>query len=146
MSHGLEKVFQRLEGDALENAVTRFLGWRLPNDFEPDGGVSFVYRGGISSWPCGTNLLTAAQAREMLRFVLNADEAQKREATTVVASEMLRLIEQLCQDLNEAHDELMVAQGLPREQAKRSDWPEWSSPSNSIRWAERLLGKSLGKT
>lgn len=57
-----------------------------------------------------------------------------------------QLIEQLCKDLNEAHDELMVAQGVSRDDAKRYDWPEWTPQANSIRAAERLLGKRLAKT
>ena len=78
MSHGLENVFKRLREDAINHAVDRFLAWRLPQDFAPDGGVSFKPPIGSESWPTGTNLLTAAQAREMLRCVLNADEAEKR--------------------------------------------------------------------
>lgn len=56
------------------------------------------------------------------------------------------LIEQLCKDLNQAHDELMLAQGATREQAAKLDWPEWTPQANSIRAAERLLGKRLAKT
>ena len=58
--------------------------------------------------------------------------------------ELERLIEQLCTDLNEAHDEIMELQGC--NEPKAYDWPEWSSQANSIRWAERLLGKGLAKT
>ena len=54
------------------------------------------------------------------------------------------LIEQLCRDLNQAHDELMNAQG--RWDAASLDWPEWTPQANSIREAERLLGKRLAKT
>ncbi len=56
------------------------------------------------------------------------------------------LIEQLCRDLNGAHDELMVQQGVPRDEAKKYDWPEWSPQANSIREAEKLLGQRLAKT
>lgn len=51
-------------------AVDRFLGWRLPDDFFPDCGISFKPLGYPNGWPIGTNLLTAAQAREMLAYVL----------------------------------------------------------------------------
>ena len=56
--------------------VSRFLTWRLPDDFAPDGGVSFVKPNHPNSWPVGTNLLTATQARQMLEHVLetSADE------------------------------------------------------------------------
>lgn len=50
--------------------VDRFLSWRLPDDFNPDCGVSFVKPNHPTSWPVGTNLLTATQARQMLEHVL----------------------------------------------------------------------------
>lgn len=61
-----------------DEMVTRFLGWRLPDDFYPDGGVTFdrTVNGGPRPkewWPVGTNLLTADQAKAMLEYVL-ADE------------------------------------------------------------------------
>lgn len=46
--------------------VDRFLGWKLPKDFAPDGGISFKES---AWWPVGTNLLTADQAKEMLQHV-----------------------------------------------------------------------------
>lgn len=56
-----------------------------------------------------------------------------------------RLIEQLCKDLNQAHDEIMLAQGWARKDAAL-DWPAWTPQANSIRWAETMLGKKLAKT
>jgi len=53
--------------------VDRFLSWRIPNDFNPDGGISFVRPMHQSGWPVGTNLLTATQAREMLEHVLEEE-------------------------------------------------------------------------
>ena len=52
--------------------VDRFLGWKLPRDFSPDCGVSFtpVRHGDLVSWPIGTNLLSADQARQMFEYVL----------------------------------------------------------------------------
>ena len=62
--------------DMIEQAVTRFLSWKLPKDFHPDGGVVFIPTKGRGydspHWPCGTNLLNAQQARDMLRHVLAA--------------------------------------------------------------------------
>jgi hypothetical protein len=56
--------------------VNRFLGWTLPDNFNPDGGVAFVkienpetlheYR----YQPSGTNLLDATQAEAMVRYML----------------------------------------------------------------------------
>jgi len=53
-----------------EEMVTRFLGWKLPQDFNPDGGVTFKPINHPACWPVGTNLLTAVQARAMLEHVL----------------------------------------------------------------------------
>jgi len=58
-----------------DEMVSRFLAWRLPNDFGPDCGVSFDGRrddewNKNKTWPIGTNLLTAEQAKAMLEHVL----------------------------------------------------------------------------
>lgn len=57
----------------LEQMVSRFLAWRLPQDFQPDAGITFkpvdhpdAY---THLWPAGTNLLTAYQAKAMLEHV-----------------------------------------------------------------------------
>lgn len=60
-----------------EDMVARFLTWKLPPDFWPDGNVCFndaAARAG--SWPVGTNLLTAVQARAMLEHVLGVPAAE----------------------------------------------------------------------
>ena len=48
----------------VKEMVNRFLCWKLPKDFAPDGGISFKES---AWWPVGTNLLTADQAKEMLQ-------------------------------------------------------------------------------
>ena len=50
-----------------EEMVGRFLSWKLPKDFAPDGGISFKES---AWWPSGTNLLHAGQAKEMLQEVV----------------------------------------------------------------------------
>jgi len=62
---------------SIDEIVNRFLGWKLPKDFCPDAGISFKptkpYEGdeyGNSWWPIGTNLLTADQARAMVKYML----------------------------------------------------------------------------
>ena len=57
--------------------VNRFLSWRLPNDFAPDAGISF--NPGPTQhlphcWPTGTCLFTAAQAEQMVRYMLDAPQ------------------------------------------------------------------------
>lgn len=54
-------------------------------------------------------------------------------------------LEQACRDLNAAHDKIVQLQDADAE-ARSHDWPEWSSPANTIRWTERLLDKRLAKT
>ena len=56
-----------MDKQQIEHMVSRFLGWKLPEDFSPDGGVSYDKP---STWyPVGTNLLTATQAREMIEYI-----------------------------------------------------------------------------
>lgn len=55
-----------------------------------------------------------------------------------------QLIEQLCRDLNQAHDELMKMQEV--QDPSVVDWPEWTPQANSIRAAETMLGRKLAKT
>lgn len=56
--------------------VDRFLQWRLPADFNPDGGITFepiASRGTPYEFrrqPVGTNLLCAQQAETMIRFLV----------------------------------------------------------------------------
>ena len=58
--------------DQIKHMVDRFLRWPIPADFSPDGGISVAgpnYAPGVEWSPCGTNLLTAAQAEEMIRYM-----------------------------------------------------------------------------
>lgn len=62
-------------------AVERFLQWKLPHDFNPDGGITFqpefnreyMAKQGkppMRHEPTGTNLLTATQAKQMVEYIL----------------------------------------------------------------------------
>lgn len=53
--------------DQIKHMVDRFLGWNLPADFTPDGGVHFSR---ATAAPSGTNLLTATQAEAMVRHMV----------------------------------------------------------------------------
>lgn len=77
---------------------------------------------------------------------LAAIESAAHEATAKMLVDWAVMIEQFCRDLNAAHDEILRAQGVASERFNNFDWPEWSGPANSIRWAERTLGKRLSKT
>ncbi len=67
----------------IKHMVDRFLSWRLPYDFHPDGGVSAKrpnYGPGVDWTPTGTNLLDATQADAMVRHMVDGmpdlDEAR----------------------------------------------------------------------
>jgi hypothetical protein len=57
-----------------DEMVSRFLNWRVPQDFCPGSGVSFKPLENPLLWPTGTDLLHAGQAKAMLEHVLAAPE------------------------------------------------------------------------
>jgi hypothetical protein len=64
------------ERPSIKTIVDRFLGWSLPENFNPDAGISFkpIYNEGTPYQnrhrPIGTNLLDAEQARQMFEYLL----------------------------------------------------------------------------
>lgn len=64
--------------DQIKHMANRFLGWNIPADFSPDGGVSFdgwIGNKGIEGREyrrhlVGTNLLNADQAEAMVRYMV----------------------------------------------------------------------------
>jgi len=62
----------------IDEIVERFLSWKLPEDFNPDAGISFtppeelypLIENPDHLWPTGTNLLDADQARAMIEYLL----------------------------------------------------------------------------
>lgn len=60
----------------IKHMVDRFLAWRLPENFNPDGGVSFSPTFNehtdhpMRNKPSGTNLLDATQAEAMVRHMI----------------------------------------------------------------------------
>lgn len=65
----------------IKHMVERFLSWRLPDNFNPDGGISFqpVVNLGTEHQhrlqPTGTNLFDYRQAEEMVRHMVDGMEA-----------------------------------------------------------------------
>ena len=70
-------------------------------------------------------------------------ETEAAASNAGAVGELRDAVEQMCADLNQAHNEVCKMQGIDPE---RHDWPEWTPQANSIRWAERHLGKRLAKT
>lgn len=56
----------------IKHMVDRFLNWNLPENFNPDAGVSYARPNYPASWPgpMGTNLLDAQQADAMVRHMI----------------------------------------------------------------------------
>jgi hypothetical protein len=65
-----------LPEDQIKHMVDRFLGWKLPGNFNPDGGVSFKKTFNESTAhpmkhePSGTNLFDANQVDGMVRHMI----------------------------------------------------------------------------
>lgn len=66
--------------ELIKEMARRFLSWRLPADFAPDGGISFKPTFNehtahpMLHEPTGTNLFTATQAEAMIRHMIGAAE------------------------------------------------------------------------
>lgn len=60
----------------IKQMVERFLSWKLPEDFQPDAGISFKREfNENTAWPMkhepvGTNLFTYTQAESMVRYMV----------------------------------------------------------------------------
>lgn len=63
--------------EQIKYMVDRFLGWKLPENFSPDGGVSFKRTCNehtahpSKNEPSGTNLFDSTQAHAMVRYMLD---------------------------------------------------------------------------
>ena len=66
--------------EQIDKMVDRFLGWKIPKDFCPDAGISFEPEHSVDYMaskgkppmrhePVGTNLFTADQAKEMIKYM-----------------------------------------------------------------------------
>lgn len=62
--------------DQIKHMVSRFLNWKLPETFNPDGGISFQKMINENTpWPhksepVGTNLFDWQQAEAMVRYMI----------------------------------------------------------------------------
>ena len=77
-------------GVDIKAAAARLMGWRLPDDFYPDCFVTFDRERAAKngSWPTGTNLLTYAQAEEMLKYAF-AEQLSRTHAADGTVGEKL---------------------------------------------------------
>jgi hypothetical protein len=71
--------------EQIKHMADRFLGWKLPDNFSPDGGVSFKRTFNdhlptpMKREPSGTNLLDATQADAMVRYMIEGMPAAEVE-------------------------------------------------------------------
>lgn len=63
--------------EQIKHMTERFLGWKLPENFNPDAGISFNPEYHTHPWPTvarhepiGTNLFDYTQAEAMVRHML----------------------------------------------------------------------------
>ena len=67
--------------EQIKYMVQRFLGWKLPTDFNPDNGISFERTVPHPACPpVGTNLFSADQADAMVRYMVEGMPLVKAEA------------------------------------------------------------------
>lgn len=102
-----------------DEMVSRFLSWKLPKDFYPDSFISFdrekhdAWGGYPNSWPTGTNLLHAEQAKEMLQHVLgNTSPPLQADAKVPQGWKLVRVGLDIDDAMGEAgHAEIVKAGG-----------------------------------
>jgi hypothetical protein len=64
------KVIDMTE-EQIKHMANRFLGWELPDDFNPDHGIRYSSKSHYPDFPpTGTNLFSATQAEAMVRYML----------------------------------------------------------------------------
>lgn len=78
--------------DQIKHMVNRFLSWKLPKSFNPDGGISYTrpnWDPRIDATPSGTNLFDATQAEAMVRYVVEGltEPSVSRELVRLLANE-----------------------------------------------------------
>lgn len=85
--------------------VERFLAWPLPNDFNPDAGISFD----DSGKPTGTNLLTATQAEEMVLHMLEvAPNAPAEGELAKLVMELAEAVDNAAEDVGGSRSQLII--------------------------------------
>jgi len=76
----------KLSDEQIKYMRDRFLSWTLPQDLNPDGGISFKRSESATKynhpWPVGTNFLTATQAEEMVRYMIDGLPQPPAKKTT----------------------------------------------------------------
>lgn len=98
----------------IKHMVDRFLSWRLPENFNPDDGISFkkTYNDHLPTptkhQPSGTNLFDANQAEAMVRFMVEGiPQNQDLRDALVAARDFVQLVRE-AEGADEAADAMHV--------------------------------------
>lgn len=76
----LKKPIPVLTDEQINKMADRFCGWKIPEGFHPDGGISFdpISSKGtpheFKREPTGTNIFSHSQAIDMIRFMIEGLE------------------------------------------------------------------------
>ena len=62
------QITESITEEQIEYMVNRFLSWKLPENFNPDGGIGFKKTHNVVGL-YGTNLFDATQADAMVRYL-----------------------------------------------------------------------------
>jgi len=87
--------------DIIEEMVQNFLSWKLPENFNPDAGITFNPEYNVEYMasqgkppmrhePTGTNLFDADQAREMIEFMITGSNRLTQNRKSIEAVKNLR--------------------------------------------------------
>jgi NTP pyrophosphatase (non-canonical NTP hydrolase) len=109
-----DEVRMNMTEDQIKHMADRFLGWKLPENFSPDCGISFKRtHSEQSQWgpqkyePTGTNLFDATQADAMIRYMIDGLPAPADDAA--VAWQYLRADGKWCACWKPNADEMRTA-------------------------------------
>jgi len=120
----------QLRETLIKQMTDRFLGWKLPDTFSPDAGISFtkVYNeqspmGPSAHTPTGTNLFTATEAEEMVRYMLEGTDLASEVARAREAD--MKLIKWLLSDDTGLSSMSLVEHMLGLEVTGRAPSDKW---------------------
>ena len=70
------EALTKMNADQIKHMTERFLGWKLPENFHPDGGITFKATFNentphpMKAEPVGTNLFDYSQAKAMVEYMI----------------------------------------------------------------------------
>lgn len=129
----------------IKAAVNKFLGWKLPQSFNPDCGISIdrevVQR---NCWPNGTNLFDAEQAEAMFTYCLSDALAQQaeqlKEAQALIASLQAKAPRWISMESAPKDRDILLSWDgrtvkgcwLDNSTSRYMPWAGWKTPSNEL--------------